>query len=276
MSAPTLDGIVAIGVDILNADRDNVTSSTLLQTGDVVTGQVESDRVESWQHAGFASIPSNPVPGQAACQGIVWKRGDFDVCTNTRDMRGQEIAGLLAAGETCVYAGGTLGTAQGRLLCKANGAVTMYTTSDNTLDGKSVYFRVAPDGFEWVAPWGTMKFNDTGFHILHSSGARIDLGGIYGMPAPLDEIASYINLQAGTIKKTSSACSHGVGVVFPLANATAIQTALTAIATALTAIGAAADLAPSGGGAGAAAATAAASALAAAALLVPTTSSSTL
>jgi hypothetical protein len=245
---PAQSASVAIGVDILNASRETSTAATLLQIGDVISGQVESDRVESWQHAGFCSIPANPIAGQSACQAIVFKRGDIDVCIATRDTRAQTIAANLGPGETCTYAGGHDGNSQGRTLWKDDGSITQYTTDTNTSQdkgGRAVYFRVArgvnpltglPDGFSCIAPWGSQKFDGTGFHVLHASGASFDLGGLYGMPAPLDQISSYFRVQAGTVNLQASSVSMGVGPVFPLANATAVLAALSALSTALTAL----------------------------------------
>lgn len=214
---PSLSSIVAIGVDILNAARDAVTSTVLFQTGDVITSQVESDRVESWQHAGFCSMPSNPIPGKSACQGIVWKRGDIDVCTNTRDTRGQEIAGTLAPGETCLYGSGADGNSQGRVLIKDNGGVTLFTTDDNTATGKAVALSVAPTGMKFTAPWGSFTFDATGFHLKTKAGPRIDMGGINipGLPAALTgPLSSYITLTAGVIKNAAANVFNGAGSVF--------------------------------------------------------------
>ncbi len=240
MAGPSLGSLFHIGVDILNAVRSTITNSILFQTGNAVTQQVESDGVESWQHAGFCSVPSNPVAGQSACQGIVIKRGDIDVCIATRDTRTNDRTGNLKAGETCVYASGHDGNSQGRTLYKNDGSITHYTTDTNTAEGKSVYSRTAkgvddatgaPDGFTWAAPWGTMKFDATGFHVVHVSGAEFHMGGIYGMPAPLDQISSYIKMQAGTINGSASAQSFGFGANQPLALQPAVQAAITALQT---------------------------------------------
>lgn len=177
MAVPSLSGIVAIGVDILNAVRDAVTKTVLFQTGDVVTGQVESDRVESWQHAGFCSMPGNPLPGQAACQGIVWKRGDIDVCTNTRDLRGQEIAGALGAGETCVYAAGADGTGQARSMWKTNGSINHYTRVGNTANGAGmgIFINPADDSISIVNGAGNGILIKTDGIYITSTGSALKL-----------------------------------------------------------------------------------------------------
>lgn len=172
---------------------------------------------------------------------------------------------------------------EARVVVRDDGSIAIFTTSSNDREGGSVYLRVAPDGLSFVSPWGTLKYDDTGFHILHSSGASFDLGGIFGMPSPLDEIASYVKMQAATVNVVASAQSLGVGTVAPLTSATAAATALSNLQTQLTAVMAAvaaiqADPLHSASvaatAAAAAAVTAGATALTATALLLPTSTSS--
>jgi len=95
------------------------------------------------------------------------------------------------------------GQGQARVVTNNDGSISLFTTNDNTKDGKSVYVRVATDAIQFVAPWGTVRFDDTGFHVLHSSGASFDLGGIYGLPTPLDALTSYVKMQAASIIGTA-------------------------------------------------------------------------
>lgn len=126
-----------------------------------------------------------------------------------------------------------------RAVVKADGSIALFTTDTNDDNGKSVYIRVAPDGMQFVAPWGTVKFDASGFHVLHSSGASFDLGGIYGMPAPLDQITSYVRMSAATINGRASAASFGVGTTDPVASSTAVMTAIAALQAQVTAMEAA-------------------------------------
>lgn len=227
--------LIRRGVDILTTTLDRVTNKILAQTGNVVGEVAESDNVEWWQHVGFSSRPSNPTKGKTAAQALVMEEGGHDVAFASQDTRSQEIYGNLKPGETCLWAGGADGLAQARVIEKADGSINIYTTDTNTKDGKAVYFRVAPDGFSFVAPWGSLKYDPTGFHINHASGASFNLGGIYGLPGPLSDISSYVRMQAGTLNVSASAQSMGVGPgKVPLANATVLQGILTAIVTALT------------------------------------------
>lgn len=138
----------------------------------------------------------------------------------------------LEKGETLLY------SAFGQFVrLDSRGAITLFTTDDGSVDGASVYFQVAPDGFRWVAPWGMLTFDATGFHVIHASGARIDLGGIYGLPAPLDQVTSYASFQAGAVSADASAVTLGPGAGhMPLAAQPPLQAYLASIAMALGAI----------------------------------------
>lgn len=147
----------------------------------------------------------------------------------------------LTAGQKVIAAG----EGAAKVIANNDGSLSLFTTDDNTDTGKSVYLRVAKDGFAFVAPWGTLKFDGTGLHVLHSSGASFDLGGIYGLPSPLDQLGSYVKMSAAMIEGECSAASFGSGVADPLAASTptlaaiaALQTELAAIAAALVAVAA--------------------------------------
>ncbi len=278
-----LKGIIQAGYDVLQTVVNAVTGKITAQLGNAVGQTVDTDSAEWWQHVCFASRPSKPEAGKQAAQAVVLRKGDHDICIASQDLRGLELYGKLDHGEFAVYAPGPDGTAQARILGKKDGSINIYTTSDNTTDGDSVYVRVAPDGILFNAPWGVIRWDSTGFHILHSSGASFDLGGIYGMPAPLDQISSYCKIQAGTFNTSATSTSNGVGAVFPLTNATALQAALTSLETALTALAVAlptiaAATTPSTAGAATPAVTAigaAVSAIGVALPLLPTSMSST-
>ncbi len=299
MSSPDLKGIFAIGIDLLKTSVDAVTGKILAQLGSVVGEITDSDNAEWWQHVGFASRPSKAVAGKSSAQAVVIKRSDHDICVASQDPRSLEMYGNISDGETCVYAAGEDGTSQGRILLKTDGSVSLFTTSTNLSSGDSVYARVAkgtnaatgaPDGFTWAAPWGTNKFDDTGFHTVHTSGAEFHLGGIYGMPSPLDQISSYCKIQVGTFHVSCSGASFGVVGATPLAleiptaaALAALQTQITALQTECAAIAApltglhvtAAGAATAGVAVGASAVSTGAAAVAAQALLMPATTAST-
>ncbi len=272
MSAPDLKGMIQVGFDVLTTTINEKTKKILAQIGSVLAETTDADNAEWWQHVGFASRPSKPEAKKKAAQAVVLRAGDHDVIVASQDLRGLELYGNLKAGETCTYAAGEDGTGQARTLWRDDGAITHFTTEGNVPGGKVIYSRTGSgidadtglmDGFVWAAPWGTVKFDQSGFHVVHESGAEFHLGGIAGMPAPLDQIATYCKIEAAAVTTTSSAQSLGAGTTQPLAFAagtlalgTAIQAALTAIQACLTA--------SSGGTVNAASVTAAATAVTAA------------
>ncbi len=242
---PSISGLVHVGLDILTTAVNDKTNRILAQTGDVTRNSTDSDGVEWWQHSGFASRPSKPLAGKQACQGVILKTSGRDVCIASSDQRTLPMYANLDFGEVCVYAGGEDGEAQARHILKKDGSQALYTTDDNTADGQAVYFRVAKDAFEFVAPWGTIKFDANGFRVNHMSGAQFSLGGIYGIPSPFDQIASYVRMQAGTINGTASAVSFGVAGQTPIADAyqvmatiSVLQSEIAALTTAFNALAA--------------------------------------
>lgn len=240
MGAPDFRSLIHYGYDILTTTVDKVTGKILAQLGDVHKETTDTDNAEWLQQPGFASRPSNPEKGKQAAQAMCVRMGDHDVCIGAIDMRALDLYGNIKPGETCIYAAGADATAQGRIMLKGNGSVTIFTTSDNTKDGNALYFRVSPTGLDFVSEFGTLKFDSTGFHINHASGARFDLGGISGMPSPLDQISSYIRMQASSLVSNITCASFGADAGHvPLASATAIKAILAQQAAQIAAIQAA-------------------------------------
>jgi hypothetical protein len=149
---------------------------------------------------------------------------------------------LIKAGESIHY-----GPLANFVRCHADGGVSVYTTDDGTENGRSIYYNVSPSGHVWIGPWGRATFDFAGFHVTHASGAELHLGGIGGMPAPLDELSSYFRVKAhmGQVEATALCLGTSAGVVEPVAKATstlalfaAFKTATDALAAAVAAIGA--------------------------------------
>lgn len=234
----SLSGLVHVGLDLMSMALSKLTGKILLQTGDVARNVSDIDGVESWQHVGWASTPSKPDAGKAAAQGVILKTSDRDICIASQDLRCFDLYGNLDYGEFCAFAGGEDGKAQGRVIGKKDGSVTRFTTDTNTAAGKSVYDRVKPDGFDWVAPWGSIRFDRSGFHVVHESGAEFHLGGIYGLPAPLDQLTTYCKIVAASVRLQSAGAPVADATAQAAINAAvqvqiaALQVALTATATA--------------------------------------------
>lgn len=135
MSALDLGGLIQTGFDIMKTTVDAVTKKITAQLGSVVGNSVDSEGAELWQQVGFASRPSKPQAGKTAAQACVVKMGDHDIIIATQDLRGLELYGALADGETCVYAPGEDGEGQARVLLKADGSITMFSKQGNSPSG---------------------------------------------------------------------------------------------------------------------------------------------
>jgi len=231
-----MENVLQFGMCVLSTRLDEKTSKILVQLGDD-RGAADTDNAEWVQSVGLASLPSKVSPGKASCQVVSMQGGDRDVCIGSQDLRGLELYGNLKPGETCLYGAGELGLSQGRAIIKTDGSLNLFTTDTNTRDGKSIYLRIGtgtdanglPDGLSFVAPWGTLKFDSAGFRVTHKSGASLELGGILGIPPPLDVISSYLSVTAGAIIGKCSAASFGVTAQQPVAQAVPTQAALIAL-----------------------------------------------
>lgn len=91
--------------DILNSSFSS-NGTLLLQTGDVVAGQVTSALAEVWFPPGYLARPAKAQPGTDSAQGLAIIRGDQDVVFAFRDLRANPLQETLGFGETQLYAGG--------------------------------------------------------------------------------------------------------------------------------------------------------------------------
>ncbi len=167
-----------IGVGILRSIVDEKTRAVSFQIGDAITDTVDSDGVAHWQTIGVVSRPSKAEPGKRSAEAIVLRAFGHEISIATRDLRGLELAGSLGDGETCIYAGGEDGKAQGRILIKKNGNVALYTAKGNVAGGDSVTVQVNADGEIHVgSPFGGLSITEDKLVIAHKSGAAIELAG---------------------------------------------------------------------------------------------------
>jgi hypothetical protein len=120
----------------------------------------------------------------------------------------------------------------------ADGRISLFTTDDNTPNGKTVALQIMPDGLLFSAPWGKLTFDATGFHVLHVSGAAIDLGAIGGLPAPLSALSSYVKLTGNMVSSEASIIANGTaaGLANAVAKADPIVAALSAVSTGFAAV----------------------------------------
>jgi len=160
-------------MDILSTVRDTVTKTILANLGDIATEQSESDEAEWWQHVGLASRPSkaNKI-GHVAAQCVTLRTGGRDAVIASRDLRGQALAGNLQPGETCIYASGETGTAQARILLKADGSINLYTREGNTESGGGMAIMLTPSS-------DTISIvNSAGFGlVINADGIKLTAGG---------------------------------------------------------------------------------------------------
>lgn len=184
---------------------------------------------------GFASRPVDK-DDDGACGAYYGVDGAQGFAWLANDGRIQAKLPEVLPGESFQY-----GVTGNFVRCHKDGRISLFTTDDATVDGRTVALTVGPTGLIFNAPWGSLRFDATGFHVLHSSGARIDLGACGGLPSPLDALASYATLSAAMVHVDGSAVSLGAGspTSEPPAKAVQATQALSAITTALVAVGAA-------------------------------------
>jgi len=141
---------------------------------------------------------------------------------------------LLKPGETLFYGG------KGQFIrAMEDGGFGLWAPGD----GIDFSGTLGADGIFFAGPWGTFELSKNGFHVKHASGARIDLGAIGGLPAPLNAIGSYCKIAAGAVDLNATAVTLGPDGTAPVSLAgvpalvsilSTVQTSLTQIATAIT------------------------------------------
>jgi len=167
---------IDFGYDVLSTNVNGTNGVISAQIGDSVTEDVRGDNAEWWQHVGFASRPSNPVSGKAACQVISLESTDRDICFASRDNRIANIYGSLSPGETCLYAAGPNATGTNRFLQKDNGTVstqTMLCQVGNQSSGKPVIVQISSDDGGKI----TMAAGENGAISIDSTGIKFTTPG---------------------------------------------------------------------------------------------------
>lgn len=198
-----------------------------------VFGDKSIGMVELSHSYGFAARPADPDPDGTSCQVLYAFDNSESYAWLANDPRVQSKLPPIKPGETFVY-----GSTGAFLRMGNDGVISLFTTDDTTIHGRSVFQQIGPTGFTFVFPFGKMTFDATGFHVLHNSGARLDLGAI-AAPAPLNALSSYATLSAAMVHVEGSAVHVGTatGVPQPGAMATAVLALATAVQGVLTALG---------------------------------------
>jgi hypothetical protein len=208
--------IIIPNANILNVSLGTTNNSGVAQIGDVTNEDVENYEAQWVQQSGFMSIPPQAVPNQTASEGVVLKTQYRDYVIACRDFNTQQNYGNLGPGEFCVYAAGSNGASQGKVVGKTDGSVTIYTTSDNTSTGSGVYFQISPGGIRFVAPFGSLIFDKNGFQVNTISGAGFNLGGIAAAGPLSTIIGNFCNITASNTSIASPFISLGDGVNTPI------------------------------------------------------------
>lgn len=199
-----------IGVDILNVAVDSVTGVMLAQTGDSVRGTVRSTNAEIWQQPGLSSRPSPAAQGSSASQALTLKCGDRDIIFAQRDCRAANAFGNLDDGETILYATGSDGNGAPRVKLGADGSATLGTTDTGSTGGNAVYIQATPTAIRFVAPWGVLTFDPTGFHVAVDEGPTLDMLALSGLPGPFASFTSAIVMAANGFQAVCNTVQLGI------------------------------------------------------------------
>lgn len=186
--------------------------STVITIGSAESGEIFSTNTELWHPAGIVSIPAlpNAVNNNVDCSQVMYlERSDDCIAFATRDTRTELLGGNINPGETVIYNSTTA-----RVALKSDDSITMMCmSSDGT---NKVSFGINPTSLFFMAPWGRMVFDATGFHLATISGAQLDMGAL-NFPG-LSSLASFVNLNAGQISMSAPIVNLGLGLTgfFPL------------------------------------------------------------
>lgn len=197
---------------------------------------------------GFISRPADPVADASgapdtsnACNVMFALEGGRGHAWVLEDPRVVPFLPTLRPGEAMFY-----GAAGQFVRCKADGSISLMTTDATVpgpagspiLNGRNIFLDIKPTGLVFVAPWGRLTFDATGFHVRTQGGARLDLGSISGLPAPLDKIDTYASMSAAMVSMEGSVVSQGptTGTAEPAAKAITLTAYLTALAAAVQAV----------------------------------------
>lgn len=143
---------------------------------------------------------------------------------------GPETKRNVAPGDYVISAGGVAS-----LIIKANGGVSLFTTTDGTASGKLIALSIGPNGADIPGPYlafdspiGNFKFDASGFHLKVKAGPRLDMGGIniIGLPDAIANLfGAYAKITAPTIKLDGGSIFIGAGKIFNAALNALIKTA---------------------------------------------------
>lgn len=179
--------------------------------------------IEQHHPFGFKSRAADPDADGTGCQLHTAYEGSRQHAWLSHDPRMAGKIPNIAKGESLQY-----GFAGNFVRCHLDGAISMMTTDKGgDPSGQSVYQRVTPTEFMRLAPWGSEKFSERGYHLITHSGARLDIGGVGGVPV----VGSYFAVRAGMATFNVNAATFGIGAE-PLVKVSGIVALIEALITA--------------------------------------------
>lgn len=197
--------------DILNHVSSNIDPDGFHEATGDEAGEDNSGALPGQSHHMFGSMgrapdavldPSSGQPDPSKSAGLL--RAYEGGTAHTWQMEHAPTMAILpsiVAGEHLTYA--AAGNFTRHYL---DGSIAQSTTDGGGVDGRSVSTWIRPTYFARNAPWGTEKFDATGYRIRHVGGAARSMGYFSGGPPPIGGGKAYIrdvsdihDIVAGTI-----------------------------------------------------------------------------
>lgn len=199
-------------LDIATVSTTDIDSKTGVLLGSMeldAEGQSGADAFEMVSPYGLASRPPDATEKDGAQCGYAFI-GSRPYAMAFGDTRSTPLLAALKKGESMLY--GYFGNF---IRCKVDGTISLFTTTDGKVDGQAqgVFMNFAPLAWQFKAPWGKQTFDATGWHLNTISGAEMHLGSIVGLPAPFDQLTSYIDMMASQVRIKTAMLDIGIDVV---------------------------------------------------------------
>ncbi len=165
---------------------------------------------------GHYSKPSPPSADGTGCYMHRWYEGNDAKVMMAHDPRALALLPDIHDGESINH-----GPCGNFTRYHNDGRISTWTSTKPTdplaADALAITTETHPaEGFFWASPWGKMSMGLNGYHVIMQGGARLDIGALGGLPAPLDAIGSYASLKASTVKLDGQIISLGAGAVEPM------------------------------------------------------------
>lgn len=199
-------------LDIATVSTTSIDEKTGVLLGSLeldAEGESGADAFEMVSPYGLASRPPDATEKDGAQCGYAFI-GSRPYAMAFGDTRSTPLLAALKKGESMLY--GYFGNF---IRCKVDGTISLFTTTDGKVDGQAqgVFMNFAPLAWQFKAPWGKQTFDATGWHLNTISGAELHLGSIVGLPAPFDQLTSYIDMMASAVRIKTATLDVGIDVL---------------------------------------------------------------